>query len=646
MAIVKMTQFNLICLKQDEENVLGRLQHFGNVHFKNIKPEENSFMKKVESGKITEFMKSREAIVQYIKEIEQYEKKQKKLLKGKEKRKQVMEDLGITSLTFAQLEEKALTIDVEEILSSMDETKEGNEGKKLKKVGEIKPWQHKKLKDRLLTEMRDSNPIIGTISADDLDDFLNEIKANGFIYTLAVKEKENQVLLLIYTTVEERENAKIIGEKFRMKRRSAESARMNRETQRFTVKINKMLDKRHRTDGSIEKLAEKKYDLMIYLEYLENLIVREQESAKFLYSDSTVLIKGWIPTYLSKEFRDLIENTCDNRAVLKLQEAQKDDIETPVQLKNNKITEAFVGITSMYATPKYNELDPTPIFTPFYLLFFGMMLADVGYGLLMMIVMFGALKLINLEPSKQKFVRFLFFLSFPTMIWGYIYGAFFGSFIPLKPIIDSNSEYSRVLIMAIAFGVVHLFMGLGVKAYMYIRDGHFFSAIFDVVFWYMTLIGAIGFLLDRFISGIVPHANIFFILMVAGMAGIVLTNGRNSKSIVGKGVSGLYSLYGLTNYVSDIVSYSRLMALGLAGGSIGLAVNMIVGMLSDAGIIGMIAAVAVFIFFHMFNLFISGLSSYVHSSRLIYVEFFSKFYQGGGIAFKPFRAKNTYINII
>lgn len=648
MAIVKMSSFSLVCLQEDRDQVLKSLQNFGNVHFKDLEISADSFMEKRESGNITELMKSRELIGQYLKEIGQYEKGQRKLIKGREKRKQMLLDLGITSLTFKELEERALSIDINSILSIMDESKTGEDEKKaLKKIEEIRPWEQNKLKDRFLIEMRDSPPIIGTLSSDVTIEFLEEIKANGQIYALAVKEKENQDLFLLYTTAEQRENAKILGEKYHMKRRSADSAKMNREMQRFTVKIDKMLNKRHRTDDSITKLSQHKYDLMIYAEYLQNLILREQEAGKFLYSESTVLIEGWIPTDLEQEFTNLMNETCKNKGVLKLEESHKDDESTPVQLQNNKFTEAFVGITNMYATPKYNEIDPTPVFTPFYLLFFGMMLADIGYGLLMMVVMFIALKLIKLEPSTKKFVKFLFYLSFPTMLWGYIYGSFFGSLIPMKPIIDSNSEYNRVLIMAIVFGVIHLLFALGVKAYMYIRDGHILDAIFDVVFWYMTLLGVIAFLLKGFVPALEPYSTVITIVMAAGMLGIILTNGRDAKTIFGKVASGLYSLYGLTNYVSDFVSYSRLMALGLAGGSIGIAVNMIVSMIiGGLGIIGIIPGVAVFIFFHMFNIFISGLSSYVHSSRLIYVEFFSKFYTGGGVLFKPFRAKHSYINIV
>lgn len=647
MAIVKMSSFNLLFLKKDKEHVLQELQRFGNVQFKDLQPKEEDFLIKNNKVNVEHLVKRQEILTEYLKEIESYEKSKRKELSARKRRKQILGDIGTTSLTFNELEQKARGIDIESIIESMDEKQALYEiGHNAKIMLEIMPWEENKLKDRLLIEIRDANPIIGTISAEDVEEFTAEIKENGGVYAVAIKEKDNKILFLLKSTVENRENLKILCEKYHLKRRSADSVKMNRELESLNIKINKMMDRRNRVDGSLETLSNRKYDLMIYIEYLNNLILREEEGTKFLYSDSMVMIEGWIPTCYEEDFKALIHNTCKNTHLLNIEESNKNSEDTPVQIKNNKFTSAFEGITKMYAIPRYDEIDPTPVFAPFYLLFFGMMLGDIGYGLLMFIVMFIALKVIKFNPNTEKMVRFLMYLGLPTMLWGYIYGSFFGSLIPMTPIIDANSEYNRVLIMAITFGVIHLIVALGVKAYMLIRDGHIMHAVFDVLFWYMTLLGAIALLVKGFVPALLGYGNIFIGMMVVGMIGIVLTNGRDAKTFFGKFASGLYSLYGLTNYVSDIVSYSRLMALGLAGGSIGIAINMIVDMVSASGIIGIIFGAIIFIGGHMFNLFISGLSSYVHSSRLIYVEFFSKFYTGGGSQFVPFRAKSTYINIV
>lgn len=168
------------------------------------------------------------------------------------------------------------------------------------------------------------------------------------------------------------------------------------------------------------------------------------------------------------------------------------------------------------------------------------------------------------------------------------------------------------------------------------------GAFYDVGLWFMTLIGAIVLLAGKGKLSTTAH-NVFKWIMIVGMVGIVLFGARDSGSIGGRIAGGVYSLYGITSYVGDFVSYSRLMALGLSGGYIGYAANYICSMLVKGGIGGIIGAVVVFVFFHLFNMFLTFLSGYVHSARLTYVEFFGKFYEGGGTAFKNFRSTPEYI---
>ena len=161
----------------------------------------------------------------------------------------------------------------------------------------------------------------------------------------------------------------------------------------------------------------------------------------------------------------------------------------------------------------------------------------------------------------------------------------------------------------------------------------------------MALTGGIGYLLPMLMEIPTIIKNVSLVIMLIGMIGIVATGGRTSESIAGKAVGGLYSLYGISGYVGDFVSYSRLMALGLSGGFIGGAINMIAGMLFESGIFGILGGVIVFIGGQFFNIFLSALGAYVHAIRLIFVEFFGKFYEGGGKPFNLFRSEAKYINL-
>jgi len=173
------------------------------------------------------------------------------------------------------------------------------------------------------------------------------------------------------------------------------------------------------------------------------------------------------------------------------------------------------------------------------------------------------------------------------------------------------------------------------KAYMLIRDGHPLDALFDVGFWYMFIIGLILLLLGNMIG----LGTVGKYLSIIAAVGLVLTQGRSKKGIVSKLISGVLSLYGITGYLSDVLSYSRLLALGLASGVIS-SVLSILGSMGGDGIVGIILFIVVMIFGHVFNFAINALGSFVHAARLQYVEFFGKFYEGGGEAFNPLMKKN------
>lgn len=647
MAIVQMTSFSLMTPKEKKDALLQAFQRFGDVHIKALTPDKDDFMQSLPPEDVEALLHRRDSIRQYIAEIERFEKANRWLVSAKERAQLMKRGINVNTMTFEELEQHARQIDIDSLLSGMDESRALHEDEDNSEAFYyIEPWEKTKLKDRILIEIRDSKAIIGTVAAEHETGFVQDIQNAGEIFSIVHKTNDENVLFILKPSMDQIETAQILAQKYHMKRRSAQSVHMNHEIIAFRHKIDKMIRRRNRTDGSLEKLAQRKQDLMIYYEYLENLLFRINEQKKFVQTDSMLIISGWIPSACKEAFESAVEGVCANQCILKLEDVPRSDHEAPVKLQNNGFTSAFESVTKMYATPHYYEVDPTPIFTPFYILFFGMMLADIGYGLMMLLVTLLALTLFNLKPGTKKMVRFLFFVSFSTTVWGAVYGSFFGGMMPMTPLINPNTEFTRVLIMSIIFGVVHLLVGLGVKAYLFIRDGHPIYALFDVGFWYMVLLGGIGLAAQAILPQLAQAQTVLLVVTIIGMLGILLTNGRGARTLFGKLASGLYSLYGLTNYISDIVSYSRLMALGLAGGSIGIAINMIVRMVSGAGIIGILAGTVIFIGAHLFNLFISGLSAYVHSSRLIYVEFFSKFFTGGGTEFQPFRAKSTYINIV
>ena len=270
------------------------------------------------------------------------------------------------------------------------------------------------------------------------------------------------------------------------------------------------------------------------------------------------------------------------------------------------------------------------------------MVADLGYGLLLWLATIVALKLFNFEPSMKKNLKFFHILSYPTIVWGLIYGSFFGFELPFV-LLSTTDDVITILILSVVFGLIHIFVALGLNTYLKLRDGDRFSSITDGLGWIGILLGLIVLLLGSMVlkqQFLTQLGAGIAILGVIGILGASMLGSKNKG--LGLGL-GIYNLYGITSYIGDIVSYSRLMALGVSGASIALAFNMIISFIPPVG--RFTIGIVLFVVLHALNLGLTMLSAYVHGARLILVEFFGKFYEGGGKAFKPLKASEKYIQL-
>lgn len=334
----------------------------------------------------------------------------------------------------------------------------------------------------------------------------------------------------------------------------------------------------------------------------------------------------------------IVKKISKNSYYLTFENSLEEDV--PIKLENNSFVEPFESITEMYSLPQYTEIDPTPIMSIFYFIFFGMMLSDAGYGLTMVIGTLIALNIFKLDKGMKNFMKLFLYLGISTTIWGAIYGGWFGDapaqFVgKVAPdILSPSTQIMAVLGLAVVFGVIHIFVGLGIKAYVLFKKGKVIDAIYDVGLWYISLIGI--FLMIAGIAGSIGK-----IMIILGFGGLILTQGRDADTFIGKLGGGLYGLYGITGYIGDIVSYSRLLALGLATGFIANAFNLMINLIPAP--IKYFVGPIIFVCGHLFNLGVNALGAYVHSSRLQYLEFFNKFYEGGGKVFTPFKAVSKFM---
>ena len=655
MAIVKMSKFDLVVFAEQRAKVLKKLQKFKEVNFVDIElHEENGELSKDAVEGVTKYINNEE--LTHIDERLYQLSNAISLIKKYDERKTRLRDVihGNENYTFDELAKKALSYDWKKVSSELN--KIGTQysqikseiSKKYMRYDEIDLWERLDVNPKELKNLKKVNTFLGTVPIKLKGSFIDGISELDKTYYEELKIVKDEVYYLVISSIDESEKEKL-AEVFRNSSFTVENLDIDAVPQDYKnglqKEISELKKEKRRLKAQIKTYSEDLTDLQAVYEYMQNKKLRIVESEKLAQTENTILIKGWIPTEKVSEFEKVIKDEAGDNYYLTFTDADRDDATVPIKLKNGKVASTFENLTGMYAYPRYNEIDPTPLFTPFYILFFGMMGADVGYGLVLLLATMFVLKVVNLSSQMRKSIKFFFYLSFSVIFWGLLYGSYFGATIPgMWRLVDPASQYNDLLIGSIVFGVVHIFVGLAIKAYMLIRDGKSLEAVYDVLFWYMALIGGMLFLIFKLMNLSAVVANVSMWVMIAGMAGIVLTGGREAKGVGAKLGGGLYSLYGISSYVGDFVSYSRLMALGLSGGFIASAINMIAGMIGGNWF-GMIFIPLILIAGHLFNMFLSFLGAYVHTSRLMYVEYFGKFYEGGGKPFKDFRTENKYINL-
>lgn len=417
-------------------------------------------------------------------------------------------------------------------------------------------------------------------------------------------------------------------------------------------------------ETELAECAVNRPDLQLISDYYRIRAEKYRILGELPQTSSTFAVSGYVPAEKADAIVKELSEHYDAAAEI---EGIAEDEEPPVLLRNNRFSESVEGVLASFGLPAKGELDPTFFTSVFYVFLFGLMLSDAAYGVIVSLACgFALVKFPRMEKNLRKSVQLFFWCGLSTMFWGILFGGYFGDaldvisetffghkisipalwFVPLD-------EPMRMLLYSMLFGVIHLFTGLALKGYMCLRDRKYMDFLCDVVFWFLLLIGLIGLLIpSSMFAGIAGRQIVLPAAVNAaakwsaifGAVGIVLFSGRSSKNPALRIALGAYDLYNITGWLSDVLSYSRLLALGLATGVIASVVNQM-GSMGGKSIPGAILFAVVFVIGHTFNLAINLLGAYVHTCRLQYVEFFGKFYEGGGKPFEPFRFQTNYVDI-
>ncbi len=431
------------------------------------------------------------------------------------------------------------------------------------------------------------------------------------------------------------------------------------ELERIEKRLKEINERQGQLKEAASELSKDLPKLRMVYDYMNWKYLQKQARKQFVSTESAVLISGWMPkeglSAIQKELSKITKN-------FELTEVEPDEGESaPVLLEHHSFLRPFRAVTDVYGLPLYRELDPTPFLAVFFIVYFGMCLTDAGYGLIMFAATWSILKYLKIPKGIENLVRLLMYGGILTFIMGILFGGWFGMTPEQAPgflttmkgdklmfvgqTFDALGNAMTVLILSLSLGLFQTIFGVWMNFVHNFKTQNKKDALIDNLPW-ATILTLIG-LFIIVAAGVLPA--VFKIpvqyLLYANILFLIFTQGRKKSNIVAKFFSGLLSLYNLVGYMSDVLSYSRLLALGLATAIIGMAVNTIAGLAAGVPYIGIIFAIIILICGHIFNLGINALGSFIHSGRLQFVEFFGKFLEGGGAPFRPLSRESKFVQL-
>ena len=435
-------------------------------------------------------------------------------------------------------------------------------------------------------------------------------------------------------------------------------------------KINELQDAINDIDNRIESINQKicsEYcnlrQIKILSDYYGFMLEKIVNAEKFRCTDSTFVLEGYLPKDQIEQVKSAV-NVATDAVFMEFSDVKEGDT-PPTLLKNNKVIRQAEFVTDMYSVPNYKEADPNKFVFFFFMLFMGVIMADIGYGILMILLGFTLASRIKVDNGSRRLWNLVGISGIFAIIFGVLFNSLFGFAILPFSILPSPVPQGEnidglmiILVSCLGLGVLHIMAAYLFKAINCFKSKDIAGAIFDGLIWVLFFIGfvfasfnfLVGYLMPNVLANMNKNLKNFFdvmatpglIILVVALVIATLTAGRSEKGF-GKFSKGFGTVYGLINLMSDILSYARLFGLMLSGMIIASTFNDIGGGLLAGGGIGYIFGPLVMVIGHVFNIAMGVLGAYIHDSRLQYIEFFSKFYTGEGKKFTPLGSEMKYI---
>ncbi len=416
------------------------------------------------------------------------------------------------------------------------------------------------------------------------------------------------------------------------------------EYERLISKSERLDTRRVELSTSLQKLAQSTDTLRLACDIVDSQIAKAEAEKRLICTKSAVILSGWVPEKKLSAIEKILEGY---DCFYEFSDPEEGD-DVPVALSNKSLFTPFESIIDMYVLPTYGSFDPTAIMAVFYFIIFGMMLADVVYGLILTLGGLWAIKKLDLAKGVKQLVKLFAICGVACTVAGVFFGSYLGdlpsaivqafggeAFVMPLTLIDTLGDPITLIVVSLAVGLIHMLAGLAIQFYVICRDRSFIFAFFDVGGWFIVFAGAgLYFLIGK----------VGLIILGVGIAVMMIGGALKKTGVFGRIVGSFGAIYGFVGFASDLISYSRIMALGLTSAIIASVFN-ILATIALPSPLGFVLFVIVIILGHVLNLGINIIGTFVHASRLQYIEFFGKFYEDGGRKFSPLTTREKYTKI-
>ena len=657
MAVVNITKIGILSLKSDEGKIMDALYDFGGIQV--IQKDDASADQPADLDKLSS-LEYRLAQVKFALSFISAHKEEKKV--GLLEKMRKLGDSGI-KINESDIKKVLQEFDYMEIVKQVEELEAQLNSIGLKvsqyknEIAELEPWKSLSSVYRSAEQDR-VQAKLGVFSFDNYADCLEKVKTEGVNLAIEkVSEGENEVRVAVVYLRDDSAKVSDILNEFSFKEvilpdYSDAPAKLIADRKKAIAELQAEKKDLSKAAAYLSLYDEKLKIIFDYLTWERDKLAARLSAGE---SRSAFYLQGWMD---KDRVADLKKKLKQISSYVYLTELEPDEgEEPPVALKNKSFISPFETVTNIYGAPKPDELDPTPYLAPFFILFFGICLSDAGYGLLLALLSWAAIKIMKIPRAKQGMFRLLIYAGVVTFIVGVLFGGYFGIVLDDLPagtvrdfllslrVIDPVKNPLTMLVFSLILGGMQIVAGLLINLYYRLQRKDWGKA-FDTGAWLFFIFGIVVWLVAGQVlnsSGLAAAGKYW---IYAGIVILVLTQGRSTKNLFLKIPMGVLSLYDIVGYFSDIMSYSRLLALGLSTGIIAMVVNLVAFLFKDMiPYIGWLVAIVILVGGHLFNLAINALGSFIHSGRLQYVEFFPKFMEGGGERFKPLVKTAKYIDL-